>query len=78
MWFSPGTLVSFTIKADSHDIAEILLKMALNTIALTIYEKPSFFKQIIKRSFIAEIVAHKCKMFFFKFFVIIFILFVDS
>ena len=30
--FSPCTLVSFTNKTDSHDIAEILLKVALNTI----------------------------------------------
>jgi hypothetical protein len=29
---SPGTLVSFTNKTDSHDIAEIVLKVALNTI----------------------------------------------
>jgi hypothetical protein len=28
------TLVSFTNKTDSHDIAEILLKVALNTISL--------------------------------------------
>jgi hypothetical protein len=31
-WFSPGTPASFTTKADRHDIAEILLKVALNTI----------------------------------------------
>jgi hypothetical protein len=28
-WFSPGTLASSTTKAGRHDIAEILLKMAL-------------------------------------------------
>ena len=28
-WFSPGTLVSSTNKTDCHDIAEILLKVAL-------------------------------------------------
>jgi hypothetical protein len=33
---SPGTLVSFTNKTDSHDIAEILLKVALNTKTLTL------------------------------------------
>jgi hypothetical protein len=33
---SPGTLVSFTNKTDSHDIAEILLKVALNTMTLTL------------------------------------------
>jgi hypothetical protein len=30
--FSPDTPVSFTNKTDLHDIAEILLKMALNNI----------------------------------------------
>jgi hypothetical protein len=30
-WFSPGTPVSSTTKTDRHDIAEILLKVALNT-----------------------------------------------
>jgi hypothetical protein len=30
-WFSPGTPASSTIKTDHHDIAEILLKVALNT-----------------------------------------------
>jgi hypothetical protein len=29
-WFSPGTLVSSNNKTDPHDIAEILLKMALD------------------------------------------------
>jgi hypothetical protein len=31
-WFSPGSLVSSTNKADRHDITEILLKVKLNTI----------------------------------------------
>ena len=30
-WFSPGTPVSSTTKTGRHDIAEISLKMALNT-----------------------------------------------
>ena len=34
-WFSPATLVSSTNKTDRHDIAEILLKVVLNTITLT-------------------------------------------
>ena len=34
-WYSPGTLVSSINKTDRHDIAEILLKVALNTIILT-------------------------------------------
>ena len=31
-WFSPSTLVSSANKTDSHDITEILLKLALNSI----------------------------------------------
>jgi hypothetical protein len=31
-WFSPGPPVSSTNKTDRHDITEILLKKALNTI----------------------------------------------
>jgi len=31
-WFSPGTLVSSINKTDCHNIAEILLKVALSTI----------------------------------------------
>ena len=31
-WFSLGTWVSYTNKTDHHDITEILLKVALNTI----------------------------------------------
>jgi hypothetical protein len=30
-WFSPGTLASSTTKTGRHDIAEILLKVALDT-----------------------------------------------
>ena len=35
-WFSPGSPVSSTNKTDRHDIAEILLKVTLNTINQTI------------------------------------------
>jgi hypothetical protein len=34
-WFFPGTLVSSTNKTDCHNIAEILLKVVLNTITIT-------------------------------------------
>ena len=34
-WFSPGTLASSTTKTGHHDITEILLKVALNTIKQT-------------------------------------------
>jgi hypothetical protein len=33
-YFSPGTPVSTRIEIDPHDITEILLKVALNTITL--------------------------------------------
>jgi hypothetical protein len=35
-WFSPGTLISSTNKTDCHDITEILLKVALITMTLTL------------------------------------------
>ena len=35
-WFFPGTLVSSTNKTDRHDITEILLKVALNTLTQTL------------------------------------------
>ena len=35
-WFYPGTLISSTNKTDHHAITEILLKVALNTITLTL------------------------------------------
>jgi hypothetical protein len=34
-WFSPGSPASSTNKTDRHDITEILLKVALNTINQT-------------------------------------------
>jgi hypothetical protein len=43
-WFSPGTPVSSTNKTDGHDATEILLKVTLNTITLTLCQcqLPSF------------------------------------
>ena len=35
-WFSPGPPVSSTNKSDCHDITEILLKVAISTISLTL------------------------------------------
>jgi len=40
-WFSPCTLVSSTNKSDRHDITEILLKVALNTITKPNQTKPN-------------------------------------
>jgi hypothetical protein len=42
LWFFPDTPASSTNKTDHHDITEILLKVALNTITLT--PTPSFVK----------------------------------
>ena len=36
-WFSAGASFSSTNKIDRHDITEILLKVALNTITLTLF-----------------------------------------
>ena len=48
-WFSPGSPISSTNKTDRHDITEILLKVALNTIKQTITEIDLFlFFQIVK------------------------------
>ena len=49
-WFSPGTPVSSTNKTDRHDMTEILLKVALNTIALTLNQsvKQSMYYKMIE------------------------------
>jgi hypothetical protein len=44
LWFSLGTPVFYTNKTDHHDIAEILLKVALNTIKQTYI--PEHYKKI--------------------------------
>jgi hypothetical protein len=36
LWFSPGTPVYSTNNTDHHDTTEILLKVALNNITLTL------------------------------------------
>jgi len=47
-WFSPGTSVSSTNKTDRHDITEILLKVALNTITLT----PEYILTVLNFNFV--------------------------
>jgi hypothetical protein len=37
MWFPPGTPVTSTNKADCHYVTEILLKVTLSTITLTLH-----------------------------------------
>ena len=46
LWFSPGTPVSSTNKIDHHDITEILLKIALNTI-----NQPTIILQDVANSY---------------------------
>jgi hypothetical protein len=45
--FSPGTAVTSANKTDRHDIAEILLKMALNTITPVTTRVPVKFISIL-------------------------------
>ena len=40
-WFSPGTPASSTTNTGRHDIVEILLKVALNTINQSIKSRPN-------------------------------------
>ena len=49
-WFSPGTAVSSTNKTDCHDITEILLKVMLNTIILTVL----FFTECLCKIFVSQ------------------------
>jgi hypothetical protein len=46
-WFSPGTSVSSANKTDRHDITEILLKVALNTISLPLVNYLDFTEKKI-------------------------------
>ena len=46
-WISPGTLVSSTNKTDRHNITEISLKVALNTIVIT-YHTTKWYIVILK------------------------------
>ena len=49
-WFSLGTTVSSTNKTNCHNISEILLKVALNTITLTITHYEVLLKKIIEHT----------------------------
>jgi len=56
-WFSPGIPVSSTNKIDCHDITEILLKVALNSLTLTPITK-------VREFFEWEILYLLCKRYF--------------
>jgi hypothetical protein len=50
-WFSPGTPASSTTKTDPHDIAEILLKVVVNTInqiikSLESHDQPYMYLEV--------------------------------
>jgi hypothetical protein len=47
-WYSPGIKVSPNNKTDRHDITEILLKVALNTLTLTLKEWSLFARCKVK------------------------------
>ena len=50
-WLFGRLVVSSTNKTDRHDMAEILLTVALNTITITIANYISFSKWLIKQDF---------------------------
>jgi hypothetical protein len=49
-WLSPGTPASTTTKTGRNDIAEILLKVALNTIIQSNHINQAYYFQKLKRS----------------------------
>jgi len=55
-WFSLGTAVSSTNKTDHQDITELLLKVALNTITLTLLFLKELFPLFHLEYFIKKIV----------------------
>ena len=65
-WFSLGTLASFTTKTGHHDIAEILLKVALkhqksnhNQIIDNIYKKYAIIDSFCQKGFLRAIWTQK-------------------
>ena len=71
-WFSPGTPASFTTKAGRHDIAKILLKVALNTINQSWYQCTIYHAYHLRlisnhrQSFMNTIILQKKKRLAFK------------
>jgi hypothetical protein len=60
-WFSLGPPVSFTNKIDRHDIIEILLKVALNTMKQTITCHKSSLNRFRKIIVINHVCCHNSK-----------------
>jgi hypothetical protein len=59
LWFSPGTMVSFTNKTDIHEIAEILLKVTLNTMTLTLKHHSRNVGFLITETMLMEILRER-------------------
>jgi hypothetical protein len=57
-WFSPAKPASSTNKTDRHDITEILLKVALNTINQTIKIRMQYLYKKCRRLYIAWILVN--------------------
>jgi hypothetical protein len=53
-WFSPGTLLCSTTKTDRHDIAEILLKVALKTLKITFTITCKAFETTVVMIFVVD------------------------
>jgi hypothetical protein len=66
LWFSLSTPVSSTNKTDHHDITEILLKVALNTITTTNHSPEGIF-QIFDHFFLSSGNTNEWIFFFFFF-----------
>jgi hypothetical protein len=60
LWFCLGTLVPSTYKTDHHNIIKILLKVALNTITLTLTKNIMYFS-IHTLHHCHYDIYHKCK-----------------
>jgi len=60
-WFSPGPPVSSTNKTDRYDIAEILLKVALDTIKQTIKQTLNKFTVEFVSFWTQVTYSHACK-----------------
>jgi hypothetical protein len=62
-WFSPGTPASSTTKTGRHDIAEILLKVTLNTKIksnVKIINFKNFFKYLVCLVSLFNYFAYRC------------------
>ena len=59
-WFSPGTRASSNTKTGHHDIAEILLKVALSTQTINIFKKNHYIIQHYATNGASNACEHLC------------------